>query len=87
MNRVLRNGRLSDGSTVDIHLDDDGLITEVSAAGSRPAAEGEGQDLGRWLVLPALAEPHAHLDKALSAEMVPNPKGDLGGGDSPQSQS
>jgi cytosine deaminase len=34
-------------------------------------------DLAGWLVLPALAEPHAHLDKALSAEMAPNPKGDL----------
>ncbi len=79
MNRVLRNGRQSDGSAVDIHLDDDGLITEVSAAGSSPAAEDEGQDLDYWLVLPALAEPHAHLDKALSAEMVPNPRGDLGG--------
>ena len=32
-----------------------------------------------WLVLPAMAEPHAHLDKALSADLVSNPAADLGG--------
>lgn len=30
-----------------------------------------------WLVLPALAEPHAHLDKAFLAERCENPTGDL----------
>ncbi len=30
-----------------------------------------------YLVLPAAAEPHAHLDKALTADRVPNPSGDL----------
>ncbi|MGF1596973.1 MAG: amidohydrolase family protein [Acidimicrobiales bacterium] len=34
-------------------------------------------DLAGWLLLPAMAEPHAHLDKALTAELVPNPSGDL----------
>ena len=32
-----------------------------------------------WLVLPAFAEPHAHLDKAFLAEVVENPTGDLMG--------
>ncbi len=32
-----------------------------------------------WLVLPALAEPHAHLDKAFLAERVANATGDLMG--------
>ncbi|MEO5899826.1 MAG: amidohydrolase family protein [Ilumatobacteraceae bacterium] len=32
-----------------------------------------------YLVLPAFAEPHAHLDKAFLAERVPNPTGDLMG--------
>ncbi|MCB0999354.1 MAG: amidohydrolase family protein [Acidimicrobiales bacterium] len=32
-----------------------------------------------WLVLPAFAEPHAHLDKAFLAERVDNPTGDLMG--------
>ncbi len=36
-------------------------------------------DLGGWLLLPAMAEPHAHLDKALTADEVPNPAGDLMG--------
>ncbi len=30
-----------------------------------------------YLLLPAAAEPHAHLDKALTADVVPNPAGDL----------
>ena len=29
------------------------------------------------MLLPAAAEPHAHLDKALTADLVPNPSGDL----------
>ncbi len=29
------------------------------------------------LLLPAMAEPHAHLDKAFLADRVPNPRGDL----------
>lgn len=32
-----------------------------------------------WLVLPAFAEPHAHLDKAFLSERVENPTGDLMG--------
>lgn len=32
-----------------------------------------------WLVLPAFVEPHAHLDKAYTADAVPNPAGDLAG--------
>ncbi len=32
-----------------------------------------------YLVLPAPAEPHAHLDKALTADRVDNPAGDLDG--------
>lgn len=34
-------------------------------------------DLEGWLLLPAPAEPHAHLDKALTVSEVPNPRGDL----------
>ena len=32
-----------------------------------------------YLVLPGLVEPHAHLDKALTADQVPNPSGSLQG--------
>ena len=78
MDRLLRHGRLPDGRRVDIEITD-GLI---SAVHDSPATSGEAavDDLGGWLVLPALAEPHAHLDKAFTAEMVPNPRGDLEGG-------
>jgi len=31
------------------------------------------------LLVPAMAEPHAHLDKALTADIVPNPSGELMG--------
>jgi cytosine/creatinine deaminase len=52
---------------------------------SGPASEGgpgntiTSIDLDGYLLLPAPAEPHAHLDKALTAELIPNPKGDLMG--------
>ena len=70
----LRNARLPDGRSVDISVVD-GTIASVDQAGAAP----DGHDLGGWLLLPAMAEPHAHLDKALTAEAVPNPKGDLMG--------
>ena len=88
--RVLRNARLADGRRADVHIDtSDGTIAAVESAGSAPvdrqaqasAPDGavEVDDLGGWLLLPAMAEPHAHLDKALTADEVPNPKGDLMG--------
>ena len=72
---------------------DDGRITTLHTAvtGARPtgpavasaAAVVDGPatevDLGSKLVLPAMAEPHAHLDKAFTADRVPNPTGDLDG--------
>ena len=39
----------------------------------------EAIDLSGYLLLPAPAEPHAHLDKAYSADGAPNFTGDLGG--------
>lgn len=86
---VLRRARL-DGAApddlVDVHIAD-GVITAVDTAGSLTAgplttdAEGHGTvvDLQGRLLLPAMAEPHAHLDKAFLAERVPNPTGDLMG--------
>jgi cytosine deaminase len=81
MRNVITNARLADGRVVDIDVDR-GRIVAVTPIGSR-SAEGHGDasvvDLGGWLLLPAMAEPHAHLDKALTAELVPNPTGDLAG--------
>ncbi|MYE75985.1 MAG: cytosine deaminase, partial [Acidimicrobiaceae bacterium] len=60
--RVLRNARLADGRAVDVSIDTtDGTISSVVAAGSAALAEGtEVDDLGGWLLLAAMAEPHAH---------------------------
>ena len=89
--RVLHNARLVDDRLVDVRVDtDSGTIVSVEAAGSappaasrplsgEPAAADEVDDLGGWLLLPAMAEPHAHLDKALTADEVLNPAGDLMG--------
>jgi len=78
--RVLKNARLVDGRTVDLQITDDGMIGSVTAAGTSLGTESDVvTDLGGWLLLPAMAEPHAHLDKALTAEIIPNPKGDLSG--------
>jgi cytosine deaminase len=76
-----RNARLADGRTVDIAVSD-GTVTAVAshrAGFDHDPALGGSTDLAGWLVLPALAEPHAHVDKALTAELVPNPTGDLVG--------
>ena len=75
----IRNGRLPDGRLVDIEVEH-GLISAITAhKAPRDPEAAPGVDVGGWLVLPAMAEPHAHLDKALTAELVPNPKGDLMG--------
>ena len=46
----------------------------TSGAGAEPP---ERHDLGGMLLLGGLAEPHAHLDKALSVDVVVNATGDL----------
>lgn len=77
----ITNARLADGRLVDLTLDDGriGGVTEVSADASESQKFDDDHDLGGWLLLPAMAEPHAHLDKALTADLVPNPQGDLAG--------
>src|SRR3978361_1535695 len=49
-----------------------GAAGDLAPITAQRAADG-------YLVLPAFAEPHAHLDKAFLAERVPNPTGDLMG--------
>lgn len=76
MERVIHNATLSDGRLVDIGVTD-GKIASVSPSTGGRSTNLQGEDLHGWLLLPAMAEPHAHLDKALTAERVPNPAGDL----------
>lgn len=78
------NARLDDGRVVDVCVDD-GFVAAVETvgAGDRTVGRWSGVDVefdvGGWLLLAAMAEPHAHLDKALTAEQVPNRRGDLVG--------
>ena len=72
LRRVVAEGRAVDVSCAG------GLVVAVDPAGTGPAAAHE-LDLPGRLVLAAPAEPHAHLDKALTADTVANPDGDLAG--------
>ncbi|MFE5794693.1 amidohydrolase family protein [Streptomyces sp. NPDC056503] len=64
---LLSNARLTDGRTVDVRLVR-GRIEAVGTAGSLSTA-GVRVDLSGYLLLPAPAEPHAHADTALSADL------------------
>ena len=75
---MLASGHLGDGRLVDLHIVD-GSVSAVTESGTPVAAGTPREDLAGWLLLGAMAEPHAHLDKALTAEQVPNPGGDLMG--------
>jgi cytosine deaminase len=80
MSLLLREARLSDGRVVDVRIAGQ-TIAEVTPTAPAGSATGEPEarvvDLDGALLLPALAEPHAHLDKAFLAEVIPNPTGDL----------
>jgi len=77
--RVLRNATLSDGSLVDVEIGDGVVVSTRPAQPDYPTAEGDDVlDLSGYLLLPAPAEPHAHLDKARSWDLIAPPMGDLG---------
>jgi len=79
----LMGATLPDGAVVDIDIvpDADGWAT---VAAIRSAADPPGEidaytvDLRGYVLLTAPAEPHAHLDKALSWDVLAPPFGDLG---------
>jgi cytosine deaminase len=81
MSRLLHDALLADGRRVDLMVGDDGRVESVAPTAPVPVpVDGVVVDeLAGRLLLVAMAEPHAHLDKALTAEAVPNPKGDLMG--------
>lgn len=76
---VLSGARLTDGSLVDVQVAA-GVVQSVLPAG-RGAVTGTPtvHALDGALLLPSLVEPHAHLDKAMSADAVHNETGDLDG--------
>ncbi len=69
---TITNALLADGTVTTLHIADGIVVRE-------PAADATTLDAAHQLVLPAMAEAHAHLDKAFLAETVPNPTGDLMG--------
>lgn len=75
---LLSGGILNDGSKPHILVDSSGMIVAISERREDVVSENVAViDLEGRLLLPSLVEPHAHLDKSLTADVVPNPKGDL----------
>jgi cytosine/creatinine deaminase len=74
--QLLRGAILTDGSQADVRIRD-GVITAVGTV--PPTPSDTVVELDGWLLVPAAAEPHAHLDKAFLAERVANERGDLQG--------
>lgn len=79
--QLLSDATLADGSVVDVVIDGNGDISEITPAASRSATADTSidvrHDLSGRMLLPAPVEPHAHLDKAFLAETIVNPTGDL----------
>jgi len=74
---LLRNALLPDGSLVDVELIED-IVRAVRPAEPGIVAAGDSIiDLSGYMLLTAPAEPHAHLDKALSWDLINPPAGDL----------
>lgn len=73
----LRNATLADGSVVDVDLIED-VVRGIRPASGDPLPAGEtALDLAGFMLLTAPAEPHAHLDKAMSWDLINPPAGDL----------
>jgi cytosine deaminase len=71
---VLRGGVLGDGTSADVAVVG-GSIAAVGDVAARPG--DEDVDVAGHVLLTAAVEPHAHLDKAFLAELLPNESGDL----------
>ena len=76
---LLRAATLADGRVVDVRIAGEAIAEVAPANGLLRGPDEEVQELSGYVLLPAPAEPHAHLDKAFTAALVPNPAGDLEG--------
>jgi cytosine deaminase len=74
--RALIGVTLLDGRVVDVGLSD-GRITSIEDTGLNAGGDDGVLRLEGFLLLPSLVEPHAHLDKALTADALDNPDGSL----------
>jgi len=73
---VLRGVTLPGGTVADVALAG-GRVSAIVDAGTYPAGDGDDLDLTGHLLVPSLVEPHAHLDKAFTADVVVNRDGSL----------
>jgi cytosine deaminase len=76
---LLRGGVDARGTRLDVRADPESGLIVAAGPDVTPLATDELVDCFDMVLLPAPAEPHAHLDKALSAAHAPNPAGDLAG--------
>ncbi len=74
MGILLVGATTAEGGTIDVRIDA-GRIAAVGTLERLP--DDEVHELTGYVLLPAPAEPHAHLDKALTADRVVNRTGDL----------
>jgi cytosine deaminase len=72
---VLHNATLADGRAVDVHITGDRVSAVVAAQQQVPGPLE--LDLTGYLLLGAPADPHSHLDKALTFDEIRPPAGDL----------
>lgn len=75
---LLRNALLADGSRVDVQITGNTVSAVLPAGTAADAAAEATIDLDGFVLMAAPAEPHAHLDKALSWDLINPPMGDLG---------
>lgn len=73
---LLTNATLPDGRVVDVALAE-GVVAAVGLPGTMRSGPGDRIDVGGHVLIAAPAEPHAHLDKALTWDAIQPPAGDL----------
>lgn len=76
---LLSRALLLDGQMADVFVRD-GLVVEIAPPGHLDPPGATVLDLTEYLLLPAPAEPHTHLDMAFVAETIPTGPGDVEGG-------
>jgi cytosine deaminase len=76
---LLHGGMGPDGRRLDLRTDPATGVIAAAAPALDARPDDEAIDCTGLVLLPAPAEPHAHLDKALSSEVVANETGDLPG--------
>lgn len=67
---LLRDARLLDGSVVDVTIDNEVVVGAGARVAPTSVTDADVEDLDGYLLLPAPAEPHTHLDKALTGDHV-----------------